>query len=164
MALIVKPPAPLVFDSSLPSVFLAGSIGMGDAADWQSEFEQGLRDTPVVILNPRRDAWDRSWEQSITCADLRVQVEWELDAQDMATWIVMYFDPATQAPITLLELGLFAQSGKLTVCCPDGFWRKGNVEIVCARYNVPMVPTREALLAQLQQRLQTSTERDGLGV
>jgi hypothetical protein len=34
---------------------------------------------------------------------------------------------------------LFARSGKLLVCCPEGFWRKGNVEIVCARYGVPLV-------------------------
>ena len=35
-----------------------------------------------------------------------------------------------RAPITLLELGLFARSGKLIVCCPDGYWRKGNIEVV----------------------------------
>jgi hypothetical protein len=31
MALILKPPAPLVFDKRLPSIFLAGSIEMGKA-------------------------------------------------------------------------------------------------------------------------------------
>ena len=36
----------------------------------------------------------------------------------------------------MLELGLFANSGKLIVCCPDGFWRKGNVDIVCERYRI----------------------------
>lgn len=149
----LKPPTPLSFDPALQSVFLAGSIELGKAEDWQSEFERGLRDTQAVVLNPRRDAWDASWRQSITDANLRAQVEWELTAQDMATWIAMYFDPSTKAPITLLELGLFARSGKVTVCCPDGFWRKGNVEIVCARYGVPIVPTRAALLADIRRRL-----------
>ena len=61
-----------------------------------------------------------------------------------ATHIVMYFDPTTKSPISLLELGLHASSGKLTVCCPEGFWRKGNVDIVCKRYGVPMVKSLES--------------------
>ena len=48
----------------------------------------------------------------------------------------MYFDPNTKSPISLLELGLFAKSGKLIVYCPEGFWRKGNVDVVCKRYEV----------------------------
>ena len=51
----------------------------------------------------------------------------------------MYFAPKSRAPIRLLELGLFARSGRLIVCCGDGFWRRGNVEVVCARNGVPML-------------------------
>lgn len=50
----------------------------------------------------------------------------------------MYFDPFTKSPISLLELGLFANSGKLHVICQSPFWRKGNVDIVCAKYNIPV--------------------------
>jgi hypothetical protein len=153
VSLIIKPPQPLQFDPALPSVFLAGSIDMGEADDWQSEFERGLRDTRTVVLNPRRDDWDGTWRQSISDLNLRAQVEWELDAQERATWIVMYFDPRTKAPISLLELGLFARTGKVIVCCPDGYWRKGNVDIVCARYGVPMVSSRAALLAGVRHSL-----------
>jgi hypothetical protein len=46
---------------------------------------------------------------------------------------------SARAPITLLGLGLFAKSGKLLVCCPEWFWRRGNVEVVCARYQIPAV-------------------------
>jgi Nucleoside 2-deoxyribosyltransferase like len=142
-----------VFDPTLRSVFLAGSIELGEADHWQNEFEDGLRDTTAVVLNPRRDDWDSSWKQSIDDVNLRGQVEWELTAQERATWIVMYFDPKTKAPITLLELGLFARSKKVIVCCPEGFWRKGNVDIVCARYGVPVVPSRAELLAEVRRRL-----------
>jgi len=62
MALILKPPAPLHFDATLPSLFLAGSIEMGYAEPWQSEVEAAFQQTDVVILNPRRDAWDSGWE------------------------------------------------------------------------------------------------------
>lgn len=55
----------------------------------------------------------------------------------------MYIDPATKSPISLLELGLFAKSGKLIICCPDGFYRKGNIEVVANYYGIPMFPTLE---------------------
>ena len=153
MSMILKPPAPLVFDRTLPSVFLAGSIEMGKADDWQLELEDGLRDTPAVVLNPRRDDWDASWKQSMSDPNLRAQVEWELDAQEAATCIAMYFEPKTKAPITLLELGLFARTGKVIVCCPEGYWRKGNVDIVCARYGVPQVSNLAELLSSIRDRL-----------
>ena len=65
----------------------------------------------------------------------------------------MYFSAASKAPITLLELGLFARSGKIVACCDDGFWRKGNVEITCARYGVLLVPTLDALLEEIRGRI-----------
>jgi hypothetical protein len=94
---------------------------MGRAEDWQAMVTQALADLPVTVLNPRRDEWDDSWEQSIGNSLFRGQVEWELEGLERASVVVMYFAPVTQAPITLLELGLLARSGKLVVCCPAGF-------------------------------------------
>jgi hypothetical protein len=153
MTRVIKPPAPLDFDNGTKAVFLAGSIEMGVAEDWQTQVESALTGERVVILNPRRDAWDSTWEQRIENAQFREQVEWELEAQERATLVIMYFAPATRAPITLLELGLFARSGKLVVCCPEGFWRKGNVDVVCARYGVPTVPDLAALIVEARARL-----------
>ena len=120
------------------SVFLAGSIEMGKAVDWQAQVKEILKDSDWTILNPRRDDWDSSWVQSIENPQFREQVVWELDAQDDADKIFMYFAPETKSPISLLELGLYAGTGKMVVVCPEGFWRKGNVEIVCARYQIPL--------------------------
>jgi Nucleoside 2-deoxyribosyltransferase like len=153
MARILKPPAPLGLLGGDRSLFLAGSIEMGQAEPWQEEVEQALADEEVVILNPRRDEWDASWEQSIHNPSFREQVEWELSGQEVATVIAMYFAPATRAPITLLELGLFARSGKLVVCCPAGFWRRGNVEVVCARYGIPLVDRLTDLIDLVRPRL-----------
>jgi hypothetical protein len=154
MARVLKPPAPIRLEAGRPSLFLAGSIEMGQAESWQAAFEQALRDVEAVILNPRRDEWDASWVQSIDNAQFRQQVEWELEGQELASLIAMYFAPATKAPVTLLELGLCARSGKLVVCCPDGYWRKGNVEVVCARYKIPLVGSLQELVAQIRQRLE----------
>jgi hypothetical protein len=152
MARVIKPPAPLALDADVPSVFLAGSIEMGTAEDWQRHVESELHDLPVVLLNPRRDAWDASWVQSIHNPQFREQVEWELEAQERADLIAMYFAPTSQAPITLLELGLAARSGKLLVCCLDGYWRKGNVEVVCAHYGVPLVGEFAVFVKSLREK------------
>jgi hypothetical protein len=156
MVTVLKPPTPLPTSLLQPSVFLAGSIEMGRAALWQDAVADALRDQPLVILNPRRDDWDASWKQSVTNPQFVGQVTWELDAQERADLIAMYFAPETYAPITLLELGLFAASGKLLVCCPPGYWRKGNVDVVCARYSIPQLPTLtelcDAILAWSDRR------------
>ena len=130
-------------------IFLAGSIEMGKAINWQEQITQALKDENVIILNPRRDDWDSSWKQEIGNKQFREQVEWELLAQEKADIIAMYIDPETKSPITLLELGLFAHAGKITVCCPEGFYRKGNVDIVCDRYGIKQVNTLKELIKSI---------------
>ena len=152
-AKVFKPPQAVRKPEGRPAAFLAGSIEMGEAEDWQAVISEALGDLEIVILNPRRDAWDASWAQSIDNPQFRGQVEWELDGMAQADVIAMYFAPATKAPITLLELGLHARSGKLVVCCPDGFWRKGNVDIVCARHGIEQVADLVALAAAVRARV-----------
>jgi len=138
------------------SVFLAGSIEMGKAERWQDKFADDLSDMDdVVLLNPRRKGWNASWEQSIDCPEFRGQVDWELDALEAVDLIVMYFQPNTKSPISLLEFGLHAAKtpDKIIVCCPDGFWRKGNVDITCAKYGVTQVDNISELTQTIRQRL-----------
>ncbi len=144
----IKAPNPIP-PSSYKAIFLAGSIEMGKADNWQMRLVKALESENVILLNPRRDDWDSSWMQSIDNPKFREQVEWELAAQEWADIIAMYFDPNTKSPITLLELGLFARTGKMIVCCPDGFWRKGNVDIVCNRYGIEQVEAIEDLIVAL---------------
>lgn len=120
------------------SVFCAGSIEMGKAEDWQTRMIENFKDFPITFLNPRRDDWDSSWKQEQKNSQFNFQVNWEMDSLDEADIIFMYFSPGTQSPISLLELGSYGGSGKMIVCCPDGFWRKGNVEIFCTRHDIPM--------------------------
>ena len=146
--LVYKPPTRWMVTPNASVVFLAGSIEMGSATEWQAALTGRLPDD-VVVLNPRRDAWDASWRQSIDEPQFRDQVEWELDGLDRADVIAMWFVAETRSPITLLELGLHARGGRLVVGCPEPFWRKGNVEVVCTRYGIPLVGEWEAFVAQV---------------
>lgn len=136
------------------SVFLAGSIEMGKAEDWQTRLTKELDDLDIDIFNPRRDDWDSSWVQSIDNKQFSKQVYWELARLDEATVIALYFDPTTQSPISLLELGLHAKDDKLVVFCPEGFWRKGNVDIVCERYRIGRMQNFSEFVHAVRERLQ----------
>ncbi|MBP6855208.1 MAG: nucleoside 2-deoxyribosyltransferase domain-containing protein [Candidatus Pacebacteria bacterium] len=136
-------------ENSKPKIFLAGSIEMGVAEDWQTKVSEMLEDEDVILLNPRRDAWNSTWEQTKENPDFKEQVEWELNSLTVSDYIIMYFDPKTKSPISLLETGLFAHDGKLLIVCPSGFWRKGNVDIVSEKYNIPQFENLEKLVEYL---------------
>lgn len=134
----------------VPSIFLAGTIDMGESEDWQSEVTQLIVDRlpPNVkwaIMNPRRPDWDSSWKQTIEDDQFRKQVVWELNGLESANCIIVYFGAESKSPITLLELGLVSEFSSLVVLCEEGYWRKGNVDIVCAKYGIHMVTTKEEL-------------------
>ena len=124
---------------------------MGAAPDWQTKMAAAL--PPVTVLDPRRTDWDASWRQSIDEPKFCEQVEWELDGLERADVIAMWFVPNTKSPITLLELGLYARSGKLLVGCPEGFWRKGNIEIVCRKFDIPLLDSWEMFVDTVSTRL-----------
>ena len=130
-------------DFDKPTVFLAGSIEMGKAEDWQSEMSEFFYKLDYIVFNPRRTDWDSTWKQDYENPQFFQQVTWELNALEKSEMILMYLLPGTQSPISLLELGLFAQTHNIHVVCPQGFWRRGNVEIVCDRYGIPFYENLE---------------------
>lgn len=118
------------------SVFLAGTIDMGNSVNWQKEIVKDIRDNwnqsiSYIVYNPRRD---EKFEDDVH--ELRYQIEWELNNLENCDTIIMYIAGSSKSPITLMELGLYAASGKLVVICEENFYRFENVRAVCKRYNV----------------------------
>ncbi|KAL6711373.1 hypothetical protein ACN47E_005904 [Coniothyrium glycines] len=150
-AIIHKPPARAVVDR--PSVVLYGAIQSDPSKDWQTNLSASLSDLPVAILNPRRDDWDSSWIEDISFPKFKEQVDWEMDYANLADVIVFNFVPEAQTPITLLELGMYAGTGKAIVCCPEGYWKRGNVQMVCTRYNIELLDSLEDLKEKVRARL-----------
>lgn len=139
------------------TIFLAGSIEQDKAEKWQDRvikyFENNFADRYITFYNPRRDDWNSTWKQKETGLTFNRQVNWELNHLEKADYILMYLSPGTQSPISLLELGLFAQSGKMIICSPDDFWRTGNVSIIASRFNIPFCSTLDEAIGVLHTKI-----------
>jgi hypothetical protein len=66
--------------------------------------------------------------------------------------MAFYFAPGTKAPISLLELGLIAPRKQAVVCCPPGFWRKTNVDVICDRFEIQQVNSLEDLVNEIEEK------------
>jgi len=132
---------------------LGGTIDMRNSEDWQAKVSKELKNEKVILLNTRRDDWNTAWKPVKEEPEFRKQVEWELNALENADYIIMFFGKDSKSPISLLEMGLYAKSGKLLVICPDGFWRKGNVDITAEKYGVKQFDSIENVLDYLKNIL-----------
>ncbi len=129
------------------TLFLAGSIEMGKAIDWQQRVIDELKDVAGVIYNPRRKDWNPSWAPG--SPDLRSQIQWELEQLEQADTIFFYFQGDTLSPVSMAELGMtctlydiFSEQGlQVVVTCDMHFWRRTNVEVMCDRYGIRVYDT-----------------------
>lgn len=135
------------------SVFLAGTTSRTDGPDWRDTLSDAVSHFPVTIFNPLRPDWDSSWREDVTFGPFREQVEWELDMQELADVVVVYFGPATDAPISLLELGLCARSGKAVVACHREYRKRGNVQILCKRFGIEFLDGEDEIAPAVTRRL-----------
>lgn len=81
------------------SVFLAG--GITNCSNWQKEVIEGLKNTNIVVFNPRRENFPI---HDPNAAD--EQIRWEFEALERADIFSMYFaDAESDQPICMYELG-----------------------------------------------------------
>lgn len=139
----------------LTTIFLAGPTEV----TWREPFLSFLASAAnsldgLTIYDPFQPRWDSSWrEDYATDANFRAQTDWEMDRMNSATVVVVYFAERSMAPVSLLELGLVARSGRAVVGCERGFWKRGNVQAVCKRLDVPLAGTMEELVTKVVERL-----------
>ncbi|MCB9450127.1 MAG: nucleoside 2-deoxyribosyltransferase domain-containing protein [Anaerolineaceae bacterium] len=118
---------------------------MGRALDWQSWVIEQLRKEPgLILLNPRR--------ADFTPDKLDEQIMWELRELEEADIILMWFPARSEAPISLLETGLYMKSGKLILGVEEGYYRKRNLELTAQYYNVPVHLTLDSLIAEIMRQ------------
>jgi hypothetical protein len=151
--LYVQSPDSIDVASSAICLFLAGSIELGMAEDWQGTIVDRLRDLDIVVFNPRRAIWAPGTSLESEPEEIRRQINWELDAIGRSDLMAFYFAPGTKSPISLLELGLITRQKQAIVCCPQGFWRKTNVDVVCERFGIEQVDSLEELVNKIRGRV-----------
>ena len=156
MIVVVSPAVPP--PGLRPSLFLAGAIDEGRAEPWQDEVIEQLRDLDGVVLNPRRAEWQPGWAQRADDPEFVRQVQWELEGIEHADVVLMVFTKDAAAPVSLVELGLRSHIGRMVVVCPAGFWRKGNVDLVCDRYGILRCETLAQGVAAVRGALLQATK------
>lgn len=155
----IKPLDLEIYQEHSVNIFLAGSIENGKADDWQKDIVEYIKnffsEFNVNIFNPRRDDWDSGWEQSIKNKNFKDQVYWEMDHLDSSDIIFFNILGDTLSPITLLELGYECKSTNkvIIINCEEQFWRKGNVEVVAERNNLPLFTNLDSAKHYLKFKL-----------
>ena len=127
-------------------VFLAGTIDMGNSADWQSDLKKWFseRNGRYLLFNPRRNRWNGGAD-----GEMEYQVKWELEHLEKADYIIMNILGTSKSPVSLLEMGLHARSGKLYVACEPEYYRYDNVRITCEYYGVPLYTSLDEMMKSL---------------
>ena len=139
-------PQNIAKDRSFTKIFLAGTIDMGNSRDWQKEIYERFvgMDGRYILFNPRQENWDASRP-----GEMDYQVRWELDHLEEADMIIMYILGSSKSPISLLEMGIHAKGGKMSVICEKDFYRYDNVRITCDCYGVPLYENLDSFLETL---------------
>lgn len=131
-------------------IFLAGSIDMGTSIYWYDKIIKDIainKDVNYFFFVPRRI-------ENFTDDMHFEQITWELNLLEKSDYIYMYFLGNSKSPISMLEFGLFIKEcpEKITVFCPEEFWRYKNIEITAAFYEKQVVFNNYGKSIQIQNK------------
>lgn len=104
------------------TLFLAG--GITGAPQWQDELCEHLKDTSLVVFDPRRKNYHNS-------NIIREQIEWEFKKLNQAKAVSFWFPSPAKCVITMFELGVWTTrtDKPIFVGVDPEFWRKQDIEI-----------------------------------
>ena len=76
-----------------------------------------------------------------------------MNGLEQADVVVFNFLKDSQAPISLMELGICSKKDNVVVCCEEGFWRRGNIEVVCDTFDIPLVNSIDQAIPLVRELL-----------
>ncbi|MEK6905685.1 MAG: nucleoside 2-deoxyribosyltransferase domain-containing protein [Nanoarchaeota archaeon] len=141
--------APTEYQGKERSLFLAG--GITGCPDWQADLTDLLRDTDLVLLNPRRTNFPIPYQKSA-----QEQIEWEYCHLIKADAISFWFPKETVCPITLFELGVYLTRDKpIFIGIHPEYARRRDVEIQTSLANpeLELVYDLNSLSDQIKRRV-----------
>ncbi len=129
------------------SVFLAG--GISGCGNWQHNLAMKLRDTNLVVINPRRAQFDTANAELA-----EAQITWEYNHLRLADIVSFWFTRDTVQPITLFELGsqLSRTNQRLVVGCDPLYERVFDVktQLKLRRPEIVVVDNLDDLATQIK--------------
>jgi hypothetical protein len=153
------------------SIFLAGTTD----SNWREHLIGDLKEYPLTIYEPFRKDWDSTWKEDISDERFTTQVQWELEMQEKADLVIVFFSAEAKAPVSLIELGLCARAKTETaaaaaaaaaaaiIVCEEGFWKKGNVQVVCRRYGLGFLESGDQLAGKVVSWLERGRWEERVG-
>lgn len=124
--------------------FLAGSINYHLSGNWRGKVTNEMEHL-VHFFDPTRIE-----HNEFSDFQMKEHIEWELNALNLSDKIILNFLPDAKSPISLVELGLYMKSSKLVVVCPDQFYQKRYVKVICEKYNTPFFNTIDKAIQYLK--------------
>jgi len=131
-------------------LFLAGSIDLELPGNWRKSVTSALEDyfnffDPTTLkYNSMKDA---EWEEHI---------KWELEAMKSSDLVLINFLENSASPISLVELGLNTMNNKLIVVCPDNFYKRKYIQVLCEYYSTPIFSALNTALAYIVEKFDLS--------
>lgn len=135
------------------SLFLGG--GITNCVNWQNLVIESLKDTDLVLLNPRRKNFPMGDPEATP-----KQIVWEYEHMKLATMIMFWFSPETLCPITLFELGKWIEKDKqLFVGCDPAYQRMQDVIVQCSlsRPTLKVHTSLESIVAAIKNSLKDAS-------
>lgn len=127
--------------------FLAGSIDFTLKDSWREKVIKEMGEL-VHFFDPTRTDHDE-----LNDSQMKAHINWELDAMILADKILLNFLSDFKSPISLVELGLYVKSSKLIVVCPDQFYQKRYVEMLCKKYKTPFFNSLNEAIKYIKESL-----------
>lgn len=119
---------------------------VGITTDWRRQLIEKLSRLPVTVFDLQR-----GYDQQKCSAGIGW---WQLEqTKKEADVVVLHLEPGLPCPIGLVELGLYAQSGKLVVYCPGGVINSRRVIDIYSKYGAPLANSLDELEARIRERL-----------
>jgi hypothetical protein len=133
------------------ALFLAG--GITGCPDFQTDVVEALKDTNVIVFNPRRKNFDI---KDPTAS--RKQITWEHDMFEYSDMLCFWFCKETIQPIVLLKLGkyLIASTKPAVIGIAPGYSRESDVRIQTTldRPDVPIVDSFDRFLKEIKKMIE----------
>ncbi|MFK7786732.1 MAG: nucleoside 2-deoxyribosyltransferase domain-containing protein [Crocinitomicaceae bacterium] len=121
-------------------IFLAGSMAQESSSNWRKTVVNQFGDTYHFFV-PTHPNHDQTGDD-----EMKTHIEWELNGLAKADFILLNFLADARSPISMVEMGMYIQSGKLIVVCPKNFYKRRYVETLCEKYTTPLFNHLDQLL------------------